>query len=330
MSKIPCEVVEDLLPLYIDQLTSDTTNRLVREHIEECGKCKNILEAMRDAGIEPHEIKEEEKMEIDFLKKNKKKNRKIMIGSLVAAAFVVCAVLFLRLFIVGDDLYGDWINCEIQVEGNHVVLRGTAVDSEHGISKVKWEEKDGVVRAVTKAVRVTPFYGSSFQSEFTASEEIKQVCINDRILWEDGEEIEKITSEVFETRHDYVGDMSANARTANALNLSACLGAYSNELETESQPYKWKILLKEDISPEEKTIKESDMVSLGYVILAVTGNLDEVVYEYTADGEAISKVVTKEEATKFLGQDIKDCGSSVRLLSVLMKRTGIERIFAEK
>ena len=38
--KIPCDTVRDLLPSYIDKLTSETTNRLIEEHISDC--CINV------------------------------------------------------------------------------------------------------------------------------------------------------------------------------------------------------------------------------------------------------------------------------------------------
>ena len=46
MSKIPCEIIQDLLPSYIDELTSDVTNREVEAHMMECEQCKNVLEQM--------------------------------------------------------------------------------------------------------------------------------------------------------------------------------------------------------------------------------------------------------------------------------------------
>ena len=47
MNKIPCEVVRDLLPSYIDGLTSGTTNQIIEEHLEECDACREMLQAMR-------------------------------------------------------------------------------------------------------------------------------------------------------------------------------------------------------------------------------------------------------------------------------------------
>ena len=47
MQKIPCEVIKDLLPSYVDGLTSAETNRLVKEHLASCGDCRRLFEAMQ-------------------------------------------------------------------------------------------------------------------------------------------------------------------------------------------------------------------------------------------------------------------------------------------
>ena len=40
-NKIPCEVVQDLLPLYVDGVTNEVTTNMVKEHIGECAECQN-------------------------------------------------------------------------------------------------------------------------------------------------------------------------------------------------------------------------------------------------------------------------------------------------
>ena len=63
MSKLPCEVVKDLFPSYIDELTSEVTNDLVKEHTAECEECRRTLESMKSPEAEPEE--EPQKKEID-------------------------------------------------------------------------------------------------------------------------------------------------------------------------------------------------------------------------------------------------------------------------
>lgn len=44
--KISCDVIQDLLPLYVENLASEDSRKMVEEHIRECPKCKKQLEKM--------------------------------------------------------------------------------------------------------------------------------------------------------------------------------------------------------------------------------------------------------------------------------------------
>lgn len=59
MSKLPCKVIEDLCPLYVDDVCSDESKNIIEEHILECENCKAKLYAMRQTlSINPPLIKE--------------------------------------------------------------------------------------------------------------------------------------------------------------------------------------------------------------------------------------------------------------------------------
>ena len=45
--KKDCKIVQDLLPNYIENLTSEETNLFIKEHLKECNECQNILENMQ-------------------------------------------------------------------------------------------------------------------------------------------------------------------------------------------------------------------------------------------------------------------------------------------
>lgn len=47
MKNIPCNIIEDLLPLYVDGVCSDETIELIESHIESCENCKQKLELMK-------------------------------------------------------------------------------------------------------------------------------------------------------------------------------------------------------------------------------------------------------------------------------------------
>lgn len=47
MKGINCEVIEDLLPIYVEDMASDSTKALVREHLSNCAACSKKEEDMR-------------------------------------------------------------------------------------------------------------------------------------------------------------------------------------------------------------------------------------------------------------------------------------------
>ncbi|PRR83479.1 zf-HC2 domain-containing protein [Clostridium vincentii] len=109
-----CYIVRDLLPSYVDCLTSETSNDLVKEHIEKCEECKSIYEKMT------HSIQKEKtnnKKEISFLKKYRKVlSITIVTASLVVAALSAGMAYFAWLFFTGGNPkvqnivseYGEW------------------------------------------------------------------------------------------------------------------------------------------------------------------------------------------------------------------------------
>ena len=41
--KISCNVIEDLLPLYVDDGVSEDSRQLVEEHLRDCPSCRKML-----------------------------------------------------------------------------------------------------------------------------------------------------------------------------------------------------------------------------------------------------------------------------------------------
>jgi predicted anti-sigma-YlaC factor YlaD len=50
MSDINCSLIKDLMPLYIDGLTSNDTNEYIKKHLSECSECNSLFE---DIKLEP-------------------------------------------------------------------------------------------------------------------------------------------------------------------------------------------------------------------------------------------------------------------------------------
>ncbi len=81
--KLPCHVVQDLLPQYIDGLLSPESMELVRGHLQECDACRGIYEQM----TAPEPVPEDEHREVDYLRKVRRSRTRLIAASALA---VIC------------------------------------------------------------------------------------------------------------------------------------------------------------------------------------------------------------------------------------------------
>lgn len=114
-------VFKDLVPSYIENLTSEETNKQIEKHLDQCEDCRQFLIDMQENLLveRTHEQKKEEK-NIDFLKKVRSKNRKkifIIVGSLLSI-FIGCFFFFDQMWIADEKA----IQTTAQQQGTTVTL----------------------------------------------------------------------------------------------------------------------------------------------------------------------------------------------------------------
>ena len=99
--KTECEIVQDLLLGYVDGVLNEESKKLVEKHLSECEKCRKKLEDIRK---DLEENENNQKKEIDYLKKIRRKSR---IKSILIALGIILVVL------VGSYLYQFITICSI-------------------------------------------------------------------------------------------------------------------------------------------------------------------------------------------------------------------------
>ena len=85
--KYNCDLISDLLPLYKDDICSETTKKIVEEHIAECPDCKKILNSLNDVTIDEKIVKEKEQVIDSQAKFFKRKSA--LAGSIIALIFAI-------------------------------------------------------------------------------------------------------------------------------------------------------------------------------------------------------------------------------------------------
>lgn len=82
---IDCHIILDLLPSYIDGLTSEHTNQVIEEHMKHCEPCNQMLERMK----EPEKQKESTVKEVDYMKKVQNRMSRLLTVSLISIGFLL-------------------------------------------------------------------------------------------------------------------------------------------------------------------------------------------------------------------------------------------------
>lgn len=89
MNKKECKIIQDLLPNYIEKLTSKETNEFIDNHLIECKECKKILNIMTKNN--DNEQKSSNK-QIDYLKKYR---RKMIFFKILITTIIIFFLVFL-------------------------------------------------------------------------------------------------------------------------------------------------------------------------------------------------------------------------------------------
>lgn len=90
-----CKIVQDLLPTYIESLTSEETTNFIEEHLNSCNECKKIYDNMKDS------LEKEDVENTEIIKKIKKYKRRI---KLIKTIFIL-AILAFPVYFIGHTAF---------------------------------------------------------------------------------------------------------------------------------------------------------------------------------------------------------------------------------
>lgn len=96
--KEECDIMTDLLPLYVENLTQEDTEQWIKEHLSGCEQCRKNYELMQASFTEM--IKEEKKVK----KKKTKLFKKVKLRLFLYGYVLVLAVIWL--YCMWDFIFG--------------------------------------------------------------------------------------------------------------------------------------------------------------------------------------------------------------------------------
>ena len=318
--KFDCEIIRDLLPSYVDGLTSGTTNKVVEEHMANCANCAEALRRMRA----PESAESRPAAEVDYLKKVRCRTKRVGLICGIGMMLVGILLLSIRYFYVGSKAAPSDVNYSVSVVDNTVYFSGNLVSSTSGISRIIFTESGGIVNVTVYTAPKYFLNSNSFSEQYEALGEVGTVRCDDLILWEDGTGIGRTAAQLYAATNPYIGDMPSNNRIATILGVSDQFGPYTNELQTSQEPFGWTLMLQTQIAADEESAARDIMTADSYVMLAAVGNLGYVTWRYETESGRQEYTITAEDASAFAGQDIKLLAESPSNLQTLMQRLSIK------
>ena len=303
-NKIPCEIIKDLLPSYLDELTSEESNNLIKEHLAECESCRKIADRM---GSMEDVASEDDKKELNFLKKSKKKTIAIT-SSVIIAAFVVYIIIFNLIGIdVGLPVPNDHIRIiQLEIEGKTLNISGYLDDYDKDIKELEIYQDNGVVIISVIPSLFNIHTQNGFNEEYIAPEEIKGVCLMNDYIWYEGEEITETTAQIYSEQYPYVGDSSVVQHIIDRIGLNKVLDTYELEIHSDKMPYGITLTTDRQFGKDVQNECENRMKQYATILIGAIDNLSYVTYQYYIDGELVTLTFDENNATEFVGKPVKE------------------------
>lgn len=303
---LTCGVVRDLLPSYVEGLTSPESNTAVERHLSECPDCAQLRTALAGA---PKQAAPEEVKEVDYLKKVKRRGRRRVVAAVAVTVLVLALGIAAKLFLIGSPANWDtWENYNFTARTNvpNQLDISFYPDELPDTAYCHWNvtNENGIVCVSARKVLPSVFHDTSEHWEHISLSGVREVWVANQLVWQGGVVISPQMDRVYQAKTPYVGNASAVGQVVSAGRFD-WLGDYTMELQTSAQPYR--LTLNFSDSQSSQAFHPQDLYQDMAAALAVIGNLDEIECAFQdEDSQPWSRVLTVEELNQDLPQIVAD------------------------
>ena len=311
---LTCGVVRDLLPSYVEGLTSQETNTAVECHLADCPDCTRLrADLAGETPPPPEEVKE-----VDYLKKVKRRGRRRVVAAVAVTVLVLALGIAAKLFLIGSPANWDtWENYNFTARTNvpNQLDISFYPDELPDTAYCHWNvtNENGIVCVNARKVLPSVFHDTSEHWEHISLSGVREVWVANQLVWQGGVVISPQMDRVYQAKTPYVGNAPAVGQVVSAGRFD-WLGDYTMELQTSAQPYR--LTLNFSDSQSSQAFHPQDLYQDMAAALAVIGNLDEIECAFQdEDSQPWSYVLTVEELNQALPQIVstynersqKDC-----------------------
>ena len=308
--ELPCAIVEDLLPAYMEGLTSEETRQAVEAHLASCPACAAKRAAMgAEEGPSPAETAETAR-EVDYLKAVRRRSRRRVAAAILCTVLVLLLGFAAKIFVIGEPLGPAGAAVSAQREDD--VLRVQVSSAASGNAFRGWtvEDRDGVVSITARSVLVSPLFRDGTGTVEVPLEGVTEVWLGQagtgRMIWQDDTEISADAWALYQAQTPYAGDAAAVGKLLAAVDTwYGPYIEYTISLQTDQAPYGLTIHF-DDITAHvdrEGIVRAIDqrMYALAPALLALIGNLERVQWTCAlSDGTYHTQAITLAEVDEAL------------------------------
>lgn len=280
--KLPCSIIREILPNYVDNCCEEEASILVKEHLDECDECRQIYAEM----IRP--IKHAKDTNIDYLKRVKQKNRRKILISISIVILLFVSFLLLKSYVFGIN------STDVSIKGNIVVDNGviqyTVKPNQPGVIIKDYH----IENTNLNYKKITYTLVKSFSSEYLESTIVIPLSSIDDLVKIDNVIIESKTGQMYtepfisliDNRIKYVGD---NVGVHNLLEIVGInnlsydgnplmmidQSGYTIQMKTSSEPYAIKVIYNNEVKQE----AIPDLKIKAELVLSAIDNCNTMIFE---------------------------------------------------
>lgn len=280
--KLPCSIIREILPNYVDNCCEEEASILVKEHLDECDECRQIYAEM----IRP--IKHAKDTNIDYLKRVKQKNRRKILISISIVILLFVSFLLLKSYVFGVN------STDVSIKGNIVVDNGviqyTVKPNQPGVIIKDYH----IENTNLNYKKITYTLVKSFSSEYLESTIVIPLSSIDDLVKIDNVIIESKTGQMYtepfisliDNRIKYVGD---NVGVHNLLEIVGInnlsydgnplmmidQSGYTIQMKTSSEPYAIKVIYNNEVKQE----AIPDLKIKAELVLSAIDNCNTMIFE---------------------------------------------------
>ena len=155
---LTCAVVRDLLPNYVEGLTSAETNTAVEAHLASCPDCAAVRDRLRD----PEPESREEAREVDYLKKVKRRSGKRVVLAVLLTLLAVIGAILAKVFLIGSPASADTMAARTWTEGDMLRVEVTSSVSANAWWGWDTEVENGTARITAREGLVSAFHPTAY------------------------------------------------------------------------------------------------------------------------------------------------------------------------